>query len=211
MHTAGGSDDCVQAASGRVRIVKVVQYFEARNLLPYRVHSPHGDVQFQAHEKSTTVHRLMGLCEMGALHEFVKVYQKGLMHQCHVATFEFAYALTVSLNAVGPLRQQDLNMWRWCIAGRKVNGQDDVHSWIEQEDDDEAFDVMMTVDGSSFVYVRPRRRLYKEYGVANVESRSLYHFAEWMAARKDSPLFVRYPDISESLSQRKTSITVVRV
>jgi hypothetical protein len=178
-----------------------IQFNEEIETYGYTMKTPDGVVQFRAYTKSNTVHRLLGLCECNALPEFIKVYQKG-EHYCHQAAFEFAYSLIASLSLAGIIiSRKQVGMWRWCIANRKLPGlEDTLHSWIEHDLDDEAFDIARIADehnpATVYVYVRPRPYFRAQHRVEDVESRSFYDVGQWLTAKHNSPLFTRYADIA---------------
>jgi hypothetical protein len=107
---------------------------------------------------------------------------------CHHLAFEFAYSLT--------LAKQPPAGWTWCVAFSPVV--QSTHSWIEHED--EALDVEVTNKFSdhlmTVVLVQPRRRLWTQHHVTNVQPCSFQAFARWLHSPKSYPLFSRYPHIA---------------
>src|SRR4051812_46183726 len=86
------------------------------NMVGRKVTTPKGDVVYlAAASKSQLIERVSGMCEMGALQEFVDIYKKQQSGQCHGLAYEFTYALLMSVLAAGESPDStSLRDWKWC-------------------------------------------------------------------------------------------------
>jgi hypothetical protein len=177
----------------------VEQVVSATDVMSCVVATPQGNLYFVAHRKSELVHRVIALSEKGALHEFVHLYQKEATSNCHGLAYEFAYAVTMSLAQHGPI-DNAVRGWKWCMADAPPI--DSKHSWIEcgsEAIDVVQSDVFSSAPGEpprrSVVLVQPARKLWKQYQVTGVQSRTFVDFAKWLSSPDTYPLFSQHPEI----------------
>lgn len=197
----------------------VTRHVESKTLIGmhgYCVPTPHGDVYIVAPADSDLVHRVAGLCENGALQEFVRAFQGETRKRlsdgrgnCHSLAFEFAYAATASLGLAGvSINEQSVGKWSWCVGHAPVI--DSEHSWIEFYD--ESIDVVLTNtfspsrDYQTVVLVQPRSELRAHYQVTNVESCSFVDFSQWLISPRRYRLFSRHGVLSDTLSKQKLGL-----
>lgn len=185
---------------------EIEQVVAAANLVGHRVVTPKGDIYIAASSKSQLAARFHGLCETGALHEFVHAYLTHGTGQCHTLAYEFTYAVVMSLAPYGPVDRSVVG-WKWCMADAPPI--DSKHSWIEFEA--EAIDVSL-FDGFSaapgepprrpVVIIQPARALWKRYQVTNVQSLSFVEFVVWLQSSDNRPLFSRHADVDFQEAKR---------